>query len=328
MTRKLASIRKITNITPIDKADTIELVHIDGWHVVCKKDEHKVGGLCIYIEIDSFVPHAVAPFLTGSKVKKYNNVEGNRVKTRKILNTISQGLILPLKEYPGLLQEEHSDLTDTLGIQLWEKPIPAQLQGQMKGDFPKFIPKTDQERIQNISEEDYKFLRTAFRFEVTEKLDGSSMTVYKHEGIVGVCSRNIDLKIEDNNAFCNMYRKMPILDDILEGFAIQGELIGPGIQGNQYGLSESEFYVYDVYNIMTQKYLLPEKVLEFCMNTGLRHVPVLGTISLPESSAVLLETACGVSKLNHSKREGIVLKSTTNGISFKAVSQQWLTENE
>ena len=57
MERNLASIRKITNITPIDGADKIELATIDSWKVVVAKDaNHKSGDMVIYCEIDSFLP--------------------------------------------------------------------------------------------------------------------------------------------------------------------------------------------------------------------------------------------------------------------------------
>ncbi len=53
--RKLASIRKITEINPIEGADAIEVAVVDGWKVVIKKGEHSVGDEVIYLEIDSWV---------------------------------------------------------------------------------------------------------------------------------------------------------------------------------------------------------------------------------------------------------------------------------
>ena len=54
--RKLASIRRIAEIKPIDGADSIEAVRVDGWWVVSKKNEYNVNDLCVYFEIDSFLP--------------------------------------------------------------------------------------------------------------------------------------------------------------------------------------------------------------------------------------------------------------------------------
>lgn len=60
--RKLASIRKIAELNPIEGADAIEVATIDGWKVVVKKGDFQVGELAVYLEIDSWVPHELAPF--------------------------------------------------------------------------------------------------------------------------------------------------------------------------------------------------------------------------------------------------------------------------
>ena len=54
--RKLATKRTVTELKPIEGADRIELAMIDGWQIVVKKDDFKVGDSCIYFEIDSKVP--------------------------------------------------------------------------------------------------------------------------------------------------------------------------------------------------------------------------------------------------------------------------------
>ena len=48
MERKLASIRKVREIKPI------ELAIVDGWQCAAKKGEFKVNDLCVYFEITSF----------------------------------------------------------------------------------------------------------------------------------------------------------------------------------------------------------------------------------------------------------------------------------
>ena len=54
--RKLASIRIVNELHPIEGKDRIELAIIDGWQVIVKKDEFKIGDKCVYIEIDSVLP--------------------------------------------------------------------------------------------------------------------------------------------------------------------------------------------------------------------------------------------------------------------------------
>ena len=84
--RKLASIRRIADIQPIEGADAIEVATIDGWKVVVKKDEFKVGDLAVYLEIDSWVPHELAPFLSkGQEPREYNGVKGDEKCGKKLI---------------------------------------------------------------------------------------------------------------------------------------------------------------------------------------------------------------------------------------------------
>jgi len=162
--RKLATIEKILDIQPIKNADKIEVATVRGWKVVVKKNEFKVGDWCIYIEIDSVLPPKPEfEFLANSKY---------RIKTRKMRNQISQGIVFPLSILPHKMPflSEGTDVTDILQITKYEPPIPAQLSGISKGSFPSHSVKTDEERIQNLVE-NYEELKKETYIE-TEKLDG------------------------------------------------------------------------------------------------------------------------------------------------------------
>ena len=143
--RKLATIRVISQLKPIKGADLIEVAVIDGWEVVVKKDEFKIGDLCVYFEIDSWIPNELAPFLSkGKEPREYKGVKGERLKTIKLKGQISQGLVLPLQtvyELPSTTQCDiiGDDVTEVLNILKWEREIPAQLRGQMAGNFPYYI---------------------------------------------------------------------------------------------------------------------------------------------------------------------------------------------
>ena len=63
--RKMATVRKIDALNPIEGADAIECAVVDGWKVVVKKGEFRVGDLAVYCEIDSWVPTEVASFQIG-----------------------------------------------------------------------------------------------------------------------------------------------------------------------------------------------------------------------------------------------------------------------
>ena len=96
--RKLACVKRIDDLLPIEGADKIEVAVVGGWKVVVKKGDFKKGELAIYLEIDSWVPTEVAPSLTkaGNEPKEYNGVKGERLKSKKLRGIISQGLLLPL----------------------------------------------------------------------------------------------------------------------------------------------------------------------------------------------------------------------------------------
>jgi RNA ligase (TIGR02306 family) len=341
--RKMASIRKIDDIRPIDGADAIECAVVGGWTVVIKKGEFAVGDLAVYCEIDSWIPTELAPFLSkGKEPRVYEGVRGERLRTVKLRGQLSQGLLLPLTVMNPRMNElgdylddaEGFDCSEWLNIKKWEMQVPAQLAGQVKGNFPSLIPKTDQERAQNLVKEIVGANEMGMKFEVTEKLEGSSMTCYLIDGVFGVCSRNLDLKETADNAFWQTARADDVeglMREVGDNFAIQGELIGPGIQGNIYKLSKPEFHVFDVYSVAEGRYLNPAERRGLIEMMGLKHVPViahnaelydtLGVTDIPG----LLKFAEGTSKLNPAQeREGVVFKEMNGGFTFKAISNKYL----
>jgi RNA ligase (TIGR02306 family) len=342
-TRKLASIKPITYIKPIEGADAIECAIVDGgWPVVVKKGEYKVGDIAIYLEIDSWVPHELAPFLSkGQEPREYNGVKGERLRTVKLRGQVSQGLLLPIEL--TFWRDIGTDLTESLGIQKWEPPIPAQLQGTMKGNFPHFIPKTDQERCQNLRKEIFETYKDEI-YEVTVKLDGSSTTIYVKDGEVGVCSRNIDLLETEGNSFWKAAREQNIIEPLLqlskekgEEYAIQGELIGEGIQGNPEKLKGQRFYLFDIYSITCGEYFKANvrySILDKLKMLGadVEHVPIIDTdvrvAQAYDTIDDLLEFAEGQSLNPQTKREGLVFKSWESDFTFKAIANSYLLKHK
>jgi RNA ligase (TIGR02306 family) len=342
MERKLATIRKINEIKLIPDADKICAYRVDGWWVVDSIGKYNVNDLVIYCEVDSWIPHAVAPFLSkGQEPREFNGVKGERLRTVKLRGQVSQGLLLPIETaFPGSdrrfwWSQVNVDISERLGIQKWEAPIPAQLAGDVEGNFPTVVPKTDQERIQNLTEE----LKTwqsnsAFTWEVTEKLDGSSMTVFVHGDREGVCSRNWALKETAGNTLWAVARREQFIEKVRQtgrNLALQGELIGEGIQGNAYNVKGQDFRLFDIYDIDRGEYLGPLERRVFADTHGIKHVPVLATeMVIEEWVTGLLTMADGVSALNSKTlREGLVFKCNTfGGPSFKAISNRWLIKND
>lgn len=335
--RKMATIRQILDILPIPDADAIEIAVIDGWKVVSKKDEFKIGDLVVYLEIDSWVPTEIAPFLSkGKEPREYNGVKGERLRTVKLRGQVSQGLILDRYTALDKIGEIYVglDVSELLNIQKYEPPIPASLAGEIRGLFPSNIPKTDQERIQNLKREFESFVN--YTWEVTEKLDGSSCTMYLNDGGFGVCSRNLDLKFSENNTFWKMAIQNDVETKMVEygrNLAIQGEVIGEGIQGNPYKIAGQKFYVFDMYDIDQQQYLDSNERKELADRFGLNHVPIIGqscTIGSDETIESLLLSAESKSSLNdRTEREGLVFKcNETTDVSFKAISNKFLLKNK
>lgn len=332
--RKLASVKVIEEVKAIPEADRICAYQVGGWWVVDTVGKYQIGDLAVYIEIDSWIPHELAPFLSkGQEPREFNGVKGERLRTVKLRGQISQGLLLSRLVALDKIGEiaEGQDVTELLGIQKWEAPIPAQLAGDVEGPFPSFIPKTDQERIQNLVAEYDAWKQEGDEWEVTEKLDGSSMTVFFNDGHFGVCSRNWELRESEGNSLWRVARQYDI-EGILRSkgqFALQGELIGEGVQGNPYKIKGQDFFIFDIYDIDQGRYLSPSERKAFIQGTTLKHVPILNEAeSFKDHIGTIqhvLTWAEGKSVLNDkTEREGLVFKRRDGAVSFKAISNKFL----
>ena len=330
--RKLASVVKIADIQPIAGADAIVVATVRGWKVVVKKDEFKVGDLAVYFEIDSFLP--IRPqfeFLRKSSYKRMGSVEGFRLKTIRLRGQISQGLLTPIPE--GISNpKEGDDLTEALDVVKYEPPIPAQLAGKIKGTFPSFIPKTEEIRIQNF-ESEVGFSPVGERAYVTEKLDGTSFTCYFNNGVFGVCGRNWELSETSDNSLWRMANLLQLKEKMTKhgkNIALQGELVGAGINGNLYGLSDHRLFFFTGYDIDKGRRMFFDELEWVLFGLDLQMVPVLekyGFVIPNESNIVdyMLKYAEGKSVLNMEvDREGVVVRGLEREFSFKAISNTYL----
>jgi RNA ligase (TIGR02306 family) len=260
------------------------------------------------------------------------------------------GPIYQLGPYDGaLVIEEGADVTSMLNIIKWDPPIPAELAGVAKGNFPSFIPKTDEERIQNLAK-NYDKMKEQ-KYYMTEKLDGSSSTFYVRDGEFGVCSRNLDLcrpepfvegmvmcddgieRPKKENTFWKVARELNIEENMVDmgrNLAIQGEIIGEGIQGNPYRIKGQTLRVYNAFDIDTQEYLGFEDLKLTTRALCLEMVPIIDEeFTLPETIDELLKFAEGKSTLNAAaEREGYVIRSHDMKISFKVISNNFLLKEK
>jgi len=361
--RKLATIRVVDEVHKHPGADVLDLVRIGGWQCVSKLGAFKAGDRCVYIEIDAFVPitHPAFAFLEKNAIKWTGKI-GARIKTIKLRGEISQGLVVPLYDFPDLQphyadEPEAEDYAVLLGIEKWERTLSPQLAGTARGNFPSFLRKTDQERVQNYwngfglrgqvdtveythpetgelvtYEKPRKYIRDT-PYEVTIKLDGSSMTVYYRDGEFGVCSRNLDLVETDGNTFWRIATELDLRGKMAalgRNLALQGELIGPGIQGNNESVAAPGFYVFDIFDIDAFKPLsaIERADVLTCLG-GIKHVPVIETRHFDFATIEdALSYADGPSLNIDARREGVVFKSVEDPeFSFKIVSNAYLLAN-
>jgi len=325
--RKLASVVKIVDIQPIVGADAIVVAKVKGWNVVIKKDEYKVGDLAVYYEIDSFLP--IRPqfeFLRKSSYKRIGSTDGFRLKTIRLRQQISQGLLTPIPA--GILDpKEGDDLTEALDIVKYEPPIPAQLAGKIKGTFPSFIPKTDEERCQNVD----MSLYAGERVYITEKLNGSSATFYYNKGEFGVCSRNWELAETEDNSFWRAAKLLSLKEKFIKlgrNIALQGELLSPGVQGNIYNFKDVNVYFFTAYDIDNHRRMYFDELEWVLFKLDLKIVPILeSNYILPTENLVdnMLKYAEGKSVLNADvDREGVVVRGLEREFSFKAINNTYL----
>lgn len=398
--RKLATIQRISAIQPIVGADAIELAFVLGWQVVVRKGDFAAGDLAVYFEIDSWLDESIPAIGSseGFRLRFINWTDpegkprhGMRLKTIKLRKQLSQGLILKASDFASLREfAEGDDVSELIGVEKWEayEEVKGNAGGINKvagaSQFPSFIRKTDQERVQNCINELEKHI-DGESFEVTIKLDGSSMTVFRvnssspfyadivddiekralkrmgwfartwwklqrklgfnnpPEQFFGVCSRNIQLNPDGDTHFAQ-YAQNHDLERLLdmglmthENYAFQGELIAPSIQHNYEKVSGFEYYVYDVFDIDKQTYLLPFNARVVCRSVGLKYVPVLaqeaslldygpaGESFDPKTTVDgILNFAEGPGMNPGVKREGVVFKSNSTPFSFKAISNSYL----
>lgn len=351
MERKLASVQRALEIVQIENADAIELVRINGWQCVTKKGEFQVGSLGVYLEIDSIPPDTeMFRFLWTPKPKMDENgnvipvdepvtrPEKYRIRTMRLRGALSQGLFLPLSAFDFADEvEESEDVTERLGVGKYEPPVPAGM-GDWRGPFPAVVSKTDEMRVQSVPEVLDEMRGRPYA--ITMKYDGTSATylIDPRLGEFHACGRNHSIK-DGENLYWRMARKYD-LEAVLRrcpGYAVQGEIVGPGVQKNPLGLSELSLFAFNVYDMANARYLSHDEARAFLADNGILAVETLETgEAFGYSLEEVLAKAEGKYPGTKNEREGIVIRpqeetfSPTLGgrLSFKAISNRYLLKEE
>lgn len=333
--RQLVSIEKISNIRNIEGADQIMCATVRGWEVVVKKGEFNVGDTCLYFEVDSLldITDERFAFLAPRGVRTdAEGFSGHVLKTVRLRGQYSQGLVFPLDEFPEVSMEmSGEEIAKALNVRLWEAPIPTELAGVVRSTRPSFVPKTDEERVQNLPE-----MLTCMddSWAATEKIDGSSMSVYITPTDSGVCSRNMNISDVEGNTMWRLARDNNLFErmaSITSGtVVVQGEVFGEGIQGNPlqqkgqhfraYGLVvDGQRVPYDRWPEWLQKIAVPTYTL-------VRPTSIQEALAQVESIYSLVNPKV--------KAEGVVWRSNaychTNDkrASFKVISNKYLLKHD
>lgn len=332
--RKLASIQKILALEPIEGADAIEKATVLGWQLVVKKNEFMVGDLAVYCEIDCIMPDRPE--------YEFLKPRGMRVRTIRLRGQVSQGICFQLSVLPKDFKiEEDADCTEVLGIEKYEPPIPACLSGISKGKFPSFIPKTDETRVQVLQDvlDKYKGAKCY----VTEKIDGSSLTYYINNGEFGVCSRNLELIEDEENSLWKVARQLDVENKmryLKRNIALQGELMGEGIQSNKLKLKGQTVFFFNAFDIDKFVYLPYNEFRELLEKLELQMVPLISTDYVLENDIQsIVKMATVKSKIcTDVWAEGIVIRPVediiehilgndyfkNDRVSFKAINPEFL----
>lgn len=337
MVRKLASVQYVHDVWPIDGADKIECIGVLGWRCVAKKGEFAVGDLCVYFEIDSFLP--IRPEFEFLRSGCYKNSEllgeGFRLRTQRFRGQISQGLCLPLSILGEGQWSIGEDVTELLGVRKWEIEERATSNGTIIGSLPAGIPKTEESRIQaepGLLEE-----FAGLPYYITTKMDGTSATMFRIDGRFGVCGHNYEYADDGNCSFWGWAHEFQLEERLkaagLDNIAIQGEFCAPGIQRNPLKLQRPNWYVFTVVDVSEHKRMGLEDTQRLCSELGLCMVPVEEQgDSLPYSSIEdLLERARGQYPGGNHK-EGIVIrpvepvfsKTLSGPLSMKVINNDFL----
>jgi RNA ligase (TIGR02306 family) len=334
MTRKLATIQVISSIEKHPNADKLEIANVLGWRIIIGKGEFKEGDKIVYFETDSVLPEIPEfEFLRDRCFVNNGIVKGFRLKMIRLRGEFSQGLIMPLsildgKKFPNDIREnpiydwkEGQEVTGLIGVKLFEKPIPVCMRGDIKGPFPSFLHVTDETRIQLLGSLLKEYEGT--KCYISEKIDGTSTTMFYNKGEFGVCSRNYELKPDtrtfhetpplvkvndkiylsnDNgeavgepieslpnikeNVYWKMARKYNIeekLRKLGKNIAIQGESFGEGLQGNPLKIKDQRLAIFNVFDIDKNEYYSLDEMINFCNELGLETVPILDKEYILES---------------------------------------------
>jgi len=321
---KDATIEVISDVIKHPNADRLDIVKILGFECVTAKGLYNAGDKIVYIRPDSVLPMA-------DWAEEYRKYSPKRIKCVKLRNYWSEGVIVPLNILPIdlTLKEIGEDVTDLIGVNHYEPPIPQDLSA--KGYLPHGIGKTDEILWQNFR----NGLPYGELVDNTLKADGQSCTYYYHFSTkeFGVLGRTLEIKLEAVNNYTAHITKYDIKNKLISfcekneiSLAIRGESYGQGIQNfahNPHAKKEKGWAMFSVYLIDEKRYANKGEPFYF---TNVAKQLELPTVDILEENVILTpelvqKYAVGITEINGHPFEGVVIKHA-NG-SFKIINKHY-----
>jgi RNA ligase (TIGR02306 family) len=325
MTQKLAVIGEITDVQPIEGADRIRQATVvcgdaGKWQGVVGLDIQQGDLVTVFLQDALLPPDPRWDFMSKHKY---------RVKMSRFKGVPSEVVIIPLVDVPTAYALSAKDcigidLTEELGVTKHHKPIPESMTGIAKGNFPSFIPKTDEPNFQTVPDLVAELFTDSWY--VSLKCDGTSCTVWNDDatGEMRVASRNLELEEFSPSGAGNAYWRAARLynfSKLPEGCALQFEVVGPGIQKNPLGLESIEGRAFTLYDYANHRKCNHAALVDVCEAIGIPVAEMLCYGHAREApSADSLRALAQVTYATGKPAEGVVLRTMDSRVSFKVLN--------
>lgn len=325
---KDATIEIISQVVPHPDADRLDLAFILGFKCVTQKGLYKGGEKIVYIRPDALLP--IEPW-----TEEYRKYSPKRIKAVKLRGVFSEGIIVPFEILPEHVKEHlpkfevGTDVSGLLGVTHWEEPAPQDLQA--KGGLPYGIPKTDEERFENMINK----LPYGEVVDVQLKVDGQSASYFYQlaDDKFSVLGRSLELHEIFSNNYTAHIERYDIKNKLVAfckennvSLCIRGESYGEGIQANEnnpHSRVPKGWAMFATYLVDERQYAEKGHKYYFVNVAKELGLPIAEII---EQDVVLTpelveKYSTGINKINGKPFEGVVVKHSRG--SFKIINKHY-----
>ncbi|HEY8272011.1 MAG TPA: RNA ligase family protein [Pseudobdellovibrionaceae bacterium] len=304
------TVEKIGRIWPHSKADKMELAACEGlgFQFCVGKGLYTVGQEVLYFPTDTILPEEFK--------EKIGIRAPGRIKTVQLRGEYSQGFVFPLDKAKEIFNVDFnvkspSEITLFFKATKYEPPQKFSTVGEL-------VPLPDGQGIYDIENVDryldvYNELLLKSCY-ITEKLEGTNISISRKEGNIFVCQRAnaIIEKPESPNAYWEAARNSGLIEKLQkitdQDIVLMGELIGPSIQNNIYKVDKPTIILFDIR--IARRWLSPPEFYRICNEQNIAAAPILAKGVLKDilAAKTLDEYANGFSQLFNTLREGVVIR--------------------